>query len=144
MARVASSVQDPKLAAALQRALEDGSLSLPKACRVARALQGCSQDDFAARLGVSLKVIRAVESGRGNPRYHSLEKIAAAAGLRVTFMRPKLSVELMDPEARVLDERRRRIASARALAAGEISEREIHERSALRVDDVVFELPELA
>ena len=144
MARVARKIRDPDLAEALHSALERGSFAPSKACRVLRVLRGQSQADFAAHLGVSLKVIKALESGRGNPRFDSLEKIAGAMGLCVAFVKPSVSVDLLDPAERAREERRRRIADAHALASGQISESELHRRNALRVDEVHFELPELA
>ena len=144
MARVAHKVRDPELVQALHRALEQGSFAPSKACRVVRALQGHSQADFAAHLGVSVKVIKALESGRGNPRFDSLEKIAGAMGLCVAFVKPSVSVDFLDPAERAREERRRRIADAHELASGQVSESELHRRNALRVDDVHFELPELA
>jgi transcriptional regulator with XRE-family HTH domain len=144
MARVAQRVRDPQVAEALQSALERGWFAPSKACRVVRALGGHSQADFAAHLGVSVKVIKALESGRGNPRYASLEKIAGAMGLSVAFVKPSVSVDLLDPAERAKEARRRRLADAQALASGDVSEGDLHRRNALRVDDVEFELPELA
>ena len=144
MPRVAQRIRDPEIAKALQSALERGSFAPSKACRVVRALQGHSQDDFASRLGVNVKVIKALESGKGNPRFDSLEKIAAGMGLCVAFVKPSVTVDLFDPAERAREERRRRIADAQALAIGQASERELHQRNALRVDNVDFDLPELA
>jgi DNA-binding XRE family transcriptional regulator len=144
MPRVASLIRDPEVAKALQGALDRGSFAPSQACRVVRALRGHSQVDFAAHLDVSVKVIKALESGRGNLRFDSLEKIAAAAGLCVAFVKPSMAVHLMNPAKRLEEERRRRIADAQALAAGEVSEGVLHRRNALRVDEVDFELPEIA
>jgi transcriptional regulator with XRE-family HTH domain len=144
MARTSPQIRDPELATALRAALERGAFSLAEACRVLRSLRGDSQEDFAAHLGLNVKVIKALESGKGNPRYDSLEKIAGAVGLRVAFVKAESAVELLDPDRRAADERRRRLVNAEALAAGRISESELHERSAMRVDEVVFELPKLA
>jgi transcriptional regulator with XRE-family HTH domain len=144
MPRVADRIENVEIVKALVAALEQGCFAPAKACRVMRALRGQSQADFAARLGVSVKVVKALESGRGNLRFDSLQKIAAAAGLRVAFVKPSVAVDLLNPAQRLEQERRRRIADAEALAAGEVSERDLHKRNALRADDVDFDLPELA
>jgi len=93
---------------------------------------------------MSVKVIKAIESGNGNPSYDSLAKIAAVADLHVAFVSLARSVELMDRRARAEEERLGRQADAQALASGRVSERELHERNALRVDELSFELRSLA
>lgn len=143
MAKKAAKVRDANLADSLRAALAEGAFAPADASRVIRALKGLSQDAFAARLGINAKVIKALESGRGNPRYDSLAKIADAVGLRVAFVKAP-AVELLDPDARAADERRRRLADSEALQAGKLSARALHERYALKVDEVAFELPRLA
>lgn len=143
MARKPVKVRDLDLAEALRAALDRGAFAPAEASRVIRALEGYSQEAFAAHLGVNVKVIKALESGSGNPRYDSLEKIAQAFGLRVAFVQPAAAVGLLDPDARADDERRRRLADVEALASGKVSLRALHERNALEVDDVTFELPSL-
>lgn len=144
MARKPNKVRDPDLAAVLRCALERGSFAPAEACRVIRALEGCSQQEFAEQLGMSVKVIKAIESGNGNPSYDSLAKIAAAADLCVAFISHGRVVELMDRRARAEEERLSRQADAQALASGQVSERELHKRNALRVDELSFELRSLA
>ncbi len=143
MARRARRVQDANLADALRAALANGAFVPADASRVMRALEGLSQDAFAARLGINAKVIRGLESGRGNPRYDSLVQIADAVGLRVAFVTASGVVELLDPDARAADKRRRRLANSEALQAGRVSARALHERNALKLDEVAFELPRL-
>lgn len=137
-------IRDPNLASALREALERGAFEPSAASRIIRALAGYSQEELASRLGLNVKVIRALEAGRGNPRYDSLQKLAAAVGLRVAFVRPSSTIEILDPEARIADERRRREADARAIASGETSARVLHERNALHIGDVSYKLPKLA
>jgi transcriptional regulator with XRE-family HTH domain len=144
MARRAPRVRDANLADALRAALANGAFAPADASRVIRALEGLSQDAFAARLGINAKVIKALESASGNPRYDSLAKIAGAAGLRVAFVKASGVVELLDPDARAADKRRRRLSDSEALQAGKVSARALHERNALRVDEIAFELPRLA
>jgi transcriptional regulator with XRE-family HTH domain len=143
MARRARRVRDANLADALRTALANGAFAPADASRAIRALEGLSRDAFAARLGISAKVIKALESGGGNPRYDSLAKIADAAGLRVAFVKASGVVELLDPDARAADKRRRRLADSEALQAGKVSARVLHERNALAVDEIAFELPRL-
>lgn len=144
MAKNALRIQDRDLAEGLRSALERGAFGPAEASRVIRALEGLSQQGLADRLGLSLKVVRAIESGRANPGYASLEKLAAAADLRVAFVGRSRHAELMDAGDRLDEERRRRHADAAALASGRHSVRSLHERNALRVDDVAFELRGLA
>ena len=144
MAKRPKIVRDPELAQALRDALERGAFAPAEASRVMRALDGLSQQEFADRLGMHVKVIRSIESGRGNPSYDSLAKIASAADLRVAFVGHSGSVELLNRGERMADERLRRQADAQALASGRVSERQMHERNALRVDEPSFELRSLA
>jgi len=144
MARRPNRIRDSDLAAALRSGLERGSFALPEASRVIRALEGRSQQEFAEQLGMSVKVIKSIESGIGNPSYDALARIAAAADLRVAFVSQSGSVELMDPRARADEERRRRLADAEAVASGRVSAREMHKRNALQVDELSFELRSLA
>lgn len=140
MANRPKRIADPELAEALRSALHGGELPLGAAVRAIRALEGESQVDLAERAGVHVKVIKALESGHGNPGLSSLSKIAAAAKLRVALVGVS-SIELMDPDARAGEERSIREAEARAIASGKVSRRELHERNALRVDEKQFELP---
>jgi transcriptional regulator with XRE-family HTH domain len=143
VAKKAARVRDVDLADSLRAALRQGAFAPAEASRVIRALDGLSQEAFAARLGINAKVIKALESGSGNPRFDSLAKIADAVGLRVAFVEAP-AVELLDPDARAAEERQRRLADSEALQAGKLSARDLHERNALKVDEDDFELPSLA
>lgn len=143
MARRARSVKDPDLAAVLRASLEKGEFELAPALRVIRALAGYSQQELAERVDLDVKVIKAIESGDGNPNFASLEKIAALVNLRVGFVGSS-SIDLLDPRARSNEERQSRIEDAMALASGHVSRRELHDRNALRVDELSFELPSFA
>jgi hypothetical protein len=59
-------------------------------------------------------------------------------------VQPAAAVDLLDPDARAADERERRLVDFQAIASGKISERALHDRNALTVDEVTFELPSLA
>lgn len=143
MAKKPSKIRDPDLVDALRMALARGAFAPSEASRVIRAIEGYSQEALAAHLGLNVKVIKALESGNGNPRYDSLQKIAEAFGLRVAFVQPA-AVELLDSEARAKEEQRRRLADVEELASGKVSARDLHKRNALDVDGVTFELPSLA
>jgi transcriptional regulator with XRE-family HTH domain len=136
-------VRDSDHARALRKALEAGAFSPAQASRVIRALAGDSQAALAERLGLNVKVIKDLESGKGNPGSVSLQKLAAAFGLRLVFARASTSIGLLDPVARAEQEHRRRRADAEAIRTGRVSARELNERNALRLDGVTFELREL-
>ena len=143
MAKRAKRIRNPELAGVLRSALGRGELKLAQAIRVMRALEGSSQQQLAERAGIDVKVIKAIEAGRGNPNFASLDKIAAVANLRVAFV-DHSSIELMEPRARADEERQSRYEDAKALASGQVSERKLHERNALRVDELSFDLPSFA
>jgi transcriptional regulator with XRE-family HTH domain len=85
-------------------------------------------------LGVNLKVIKAIESGTGNPGFASIEKIAEAFGLAVVFVRKDTVAEILDGEARVREKARSREADAVALAAGKVSGQQLNARNALKIE----------
>jgi transcriptional regulator with XRE-family HTH domain len=144
MARSARKIHDRELAQALRNALLHGALSVRDGLKVMRALEGYSQQDAAVVLGVSPKVIKAIESGRGNPSYSSLNQIASAFGLRLAFVAGEAKVGLMDSKDRLEEKQRLRSAENAQLARGEVSEAELRRRNAVRVDEIEFELPSLA
>lgn len=51
--------------------------------RQRRALLSLTQQDLADYAGVSLRIIRSIESGRGNPSVATLSKIAEVLGLQL-------------------------------------------------------------
>ncbi|MFZ6653893.1 helix-turn-helix transcriptional regulator [Undibacterium sp. TJN19] len=48
-----------------------------------RALSGLTQKEFARHRGVSIRVIKELETGTGNPTIKSINTIAAIFGLEV-------------------------------------------------------------
>jgi|GEM_PF-2598165 len=144
MAKQAAKLNDMAQAQALRAALEGGSLQASEACRVLRALEGFSQDEMAALVGVNVKVIKSLESARGNPGFKSLEKIANAFGLEVAFVKPRVNVGLMNPRARLAQERQRRLAEGAAIAAGQVSAEDMNRRNALKVDKGRYKLRSFA
>jgi transcriptional regulator with XRE-family HTH domain len=132
---------DPKRREDLKVALEAGAFRLGAGCRLLRQLHGLSQADLAAMLGVNLKVIKALESGKGNPGLASIEKIAEAFGLAVVFVKKDTVAEILDGEARAREKARSREADVEALAAGRLSEHELNAKNALKVGHVGFKIP---
>ncbi|MGI4849894.1 MAG: helix-turn-helix domain-containing protein [Janthinobacterium lividum] len=68
-------------------AIERGEMSLQEAVRQMRALSRLTQPEFAAHRGVSVKVIKEIERGIGNPTVRSLNLIGKIFGLEVAFVR---------------------------------------------------------
>lgn len=54
-----------------------------------RSVLGLTQQDMADYTGLSLRIIKSVESGKGNPSFKTLEKIAEILGLEL-IMRVKI------------------------------------------------------
>lgn len=48
-----------------------------------RALLGLTQQDLADYTGLSLRIIKSIEAGKGNPSMSTLSKIADVLGLEV-------------------------------------------------------------
>lgn len=57
--------------------------ALPGRLQAARLRRRLTQQDLAARLGVSLSTIERLESGRGDPKARLLFAFAAAVGLTI-------------------------------------------------------------
>jgi DNA-binding XRE family transcriptional regulator len=71
----------------LYAAIEKGELSLQDAAKRMRAITRMTQPEFAAHRGVSVKVIKEIERGAGNPTINTLNQIADIFGLEVAFVR---------------------------------------------------------
>jgi DNA-binding XRE family transcriptional regulator len=71
----------------LYAAIERGELSLQDAVKRMRAITCMTQPEFAAQRGVSVKVIKEIERGIGNPTVNTLNQIADIFGLEVAFVR---------------------------------------------------------
>ena len=132
---------DPKRREDLKAALDAGAFRVGAGCRLLRQLHGFSQVDLAAMLGVNLKVIKALESGNGNPGFASIEKIGQAFGLAVVFVKKDTVAEILDGEARAREKARSREADAEALAAGKLSEQQINAKNALKLGRIGFKTP---
>jgi transcriptional regulator with XRE-family HTH domain len=58
--------------------------TLAKNVKRLRAVRGLSQDELADQVGVQTPAISHLENRRGNPTLATLEKLAAALGVRFT------------------------------------------------------------
>jgi DNA-binding XRE family transcriptional regulator len=67
--------------------IEAGKLSLQQAVKKMRAISGMTQPEFAQHCEVSVRVIKEIEAGRGNPTVKSLNQIAKIFALEVAFRR---------------------------------------------------------
>lgn len=123
--------------------LQTGRLGLPDACRTIRAIHSVSQDEFARRIGVNRKVVKDLESGRGNPGLASLARIAQAAGLRLAFVPEQNAVERLDAAERSREEDARRRTDAASLERG-LSPEALYRRNALGLGGVKLRLPRIA
>jgi len=56
-----------------------------------RSLLGLTQQDLADYTGLSLRIIKSIESGKGNPSIGTLTKIADVLGLKI-----ELKVKVLD------------------------------------------------
>ena len=92
-------------------------------------------------LGLNLKVIKALESGKGNPGFASIEKIAEAFGLAVVFVKKDTVAEILDGEVRAREKARSREADAVAFAAGKLSEQQLNAKNALKIRRMGFKIP---
>ena len=143
MVRRVKKIENEEVRRGLAQALERGSFSLADACRAIRALEALSQAELAARLGMDVKVIKAIESGHGNPRLSSLERLAGAFGLKVALMRPRVEVGLLDSAERAAEEHAYRVADAEAVESGRMSARERDAENAMSIGPSSYDLPEL-
>lgn len=78
MARTKKSVDKEELRqrrAVLYDAIEAGAITLQHAVKEMRAISRMTQAEFATHRGVSTKVIKEIESGKGNPTILTLNRI---------------------------------------------------------------------
>ena len=143
MARKRVKVINPELRDVLRNALQLGVLSIADACKAIRALYGFSQEDFANAVGLSVKVIKEIESGKANPRLSSLERLAAAADLQVVFAAPKGKVRLDALSHRNAEKQLSRQQDFERVAAGDKSSQELASVNSLQFGKIKYDLPEL-
>ena len=64
--------------------------------RYLRRREGLSQEEFAARAGVSHRKLSDIECGNGNPTFDTMDCIAAAFGLQIEeLLQPDIEVDLL-------------------------------------------------
>jgi transcriptional regulator with XRE-family HTH domain len=69
----------------LYAAIERGELTLQQAVKRMRTISQLTQLEFAEHRGVSVKVIKEIERGTGNPTVNTLNQIGSIFGLEVGF-----------------------------------------------------------
>ena len=77
--------------AGVYEAIERGELGLPEALRRLRRSVGKTQAEYAALVGLSPRILKAIEQGRGNPTLKSLRKALKPFGLDVTVCRRRMT-----------------------------------------------------
>lgn len=143
MSRKHFKISNPDVKAVLRDALEDGAMSIADACKAIRAMNHLSQESLANLVGLSLKVIKEVESGKGNPRLSSMQKLAEFADLEVVFAAPKKKVRLGDPQDRAREKQMSRERDFDRSSAGSASNQSINKANALKIEKLRYELPEI-
>jgi transcriptional regulator with XRE-family HTH domain len=76
-----------QLRAQLNDAINRGELSIQEAVKRMRKISRLTQPEFANHRGVSVKVIKEIERGVGNPTVNTLNRIGRFFGLEVAFVR---------------------------------------------------------
>lgn len=142
MPRKASKIGDLELIEHLREALQRGAMGWADSCRFMRASHGLTQAQFAQQVGVSLKVIKELESGSGNPTLESLNRIAERFGMRVGLVSSAVTVQLGTAEV-VRKRARERRAALKGLRHGKTTLKKLHARNALRGSDFKLGLPKL-
>jgi transcriptional regulator with XRE-family HTH domain len=143
MARRQLKISNPEIQSVLRAALEEGAMPISDACKAIRALNGLSQESFANLIGLSVKVIKEIESGKANPRLSSLQKLAGFAGLKVVFAAQPKVVRLSEPGARREEKRQSRNRDFSRAADGAVSREEISRSNALKIGRFDYKLPDV-
>ena len=142
MAHKRLKIVNPNVREALKNALAMGVMSISDACKSIRAIFGYSQEDFANSVGLSVKVIKEIESGKGNPRLSSLERLADVADLRVVFAAPKGSVKLEDFNERSIEKQQSREQDFDIVSSGAKSYDELVSANSIHFGKYKYKLPE--
>ena len=94
----------------VERALRDAfdkniagnKLSIPGALKAMRRMSLLTQAEFAKHRGVSLVTLKLLESGKGNPKVETINKVAEIFGLQLGFVKkPRPADEKASNEARL-------------------------------------------
>lgn len=71
--------------AALYDAIERGELGFPEALKQLRRSVGKTQAEYAELVGLSVRVLKQIEQGRGNPTLKSIRKALRPFNLELTI-----------------------------------------------------------
>lgn len=82
--------------------LASGTITLGEGLRLMRLAAGMTQAQYAEMTGVDLRILAAVEKGKGNPRLDTLQKLGSPYGLMVSFVKPQVERTKRSP---ILEER---------------------------------------
>lgn len=85
--------QIPAFRRTLQREMADYQERVAERIVKAREAIGFDREPFALRAGISPKQLARIEAGKSNPRAATVRKIAEAAGVAITDLRPDLDEE---------------------------------------------------
>ena len=73
--------------AALYAAVDRGELGFPEALRELRRAVGKTQAEYAKLVGLSSRILKEIEQGRGNPTLKSIRKALKPFSLDITVRR---------------------------------------------------------
>lgn len=76
-----------KLRESLYEDVRKQALGLSEAVRRMRRISRLTQEEFARHRGISLPTLKQIESGKGNPKVETLNRIAEIFGLELGFVR---------------------------------------------------------
>ena len=63
----------------------DKLIVIGKAIKIRRKLLGLTQDELAEISGISVRSLKAVELGKGNPGISQLNRVLDALGMKITI-----------------------------------------------------------
>jgi len=78
---------DIKRRAILYDAIDRGELGFPEALRKLRRSVGKTQSEYAKLVGLSSRILKEIEQGRGNPTLKSIRKALKPFNLDITVRR---------------------------------------------------------
>lgn len=143
MARKRLKISDSDVREAMAFALQQGAMAIGDACKAIRAMKGLSQEAFASSVGLSLKVIKEIESGIANPKLSSLQRLAEAADLKVVFAAPSGVVRLGDLNDRVSEKKSSRERDFDIVSGGFSSSEKVNAVNSLGIGNFSYDLPEV-
>ena len=82
-------IRNLKRRAELYDAIDRGELGFPDALRLLRRCIGKTQTEYAELAGLSPRILKEIEQGRGNPTLKSIRKALKPLGLDITVGRAR-------------------------------------------------------